>query len=106
MKSLIERAKEIEDLSRTAMMVVDMDRWVTNFPPVAVFRALLANDELDDAGAYAAKALAFAMGGHEKEARDNIRWAENSLSRWEWARNASGKEIYLYELDWYQATRV
>lgn len=106
MKSLIKRAKEIEALSRTSMMAVDMDRWVTNFPPVAVFRALLANDELDDAGAYAAKALAFAMNGHEQDARDNIRWAENSLSRWEWARSASGKEIYLYELDWYHATRV
>ena len=106
MLSVVSRAKEIEALSKTGMMPVDMKSWRASFPPVPVFRALLANDELDDAGMYAARALAFALNGHEKEARDNIGWAERSLSRYEWAVNASGKEIYLYEVDWYQATRI
>lgn len=106
MLNLINRAREIKNLSETAMMPVDTDSWRTKLPPVPVFRALLANDELDDAGMYAAKALAFAESGHADEARKHIGWAERSLSRWKWARNASGRDIYLYEIDWYQATRI
>ena len=104
MFKLISRAKEIEKISITGM--VEIPAYNTKFPPVKAFRAALINSELDYAGMYAAKAIAFANSGHVKEAEDNMRWAERAFSRYEWARDASLKDIHLYEIDWYRICRV
>ena len=86
--------------------MVKVPEYSTKFPPVKAFKAALINSELDYAGMYAAKAIALASSGYEKEAGDNLRWAERSFSRYEWARDASLKDIYLYEIDWYRVCRI
>ena len=104
MLKLVARAKEIERISITGM--VEVPEYHTKFPPVKSFKAALMNSELDYAGMYAAKAIAFANSGHVKEAEDNMRWAERAFSRYEWARDASLKDIHLYEIEWYRVFRV
>lgn len=104
MLKLISRAEEIEKASKT--MMVKVPEFDTKFPPVKAFRAALINSELNYAGLYAAKAISFAKSGYVKEAKKHFQLAERSYSRYEWARDASGKDIYLYEVDWYQATRI
>ena len=106
MTSIIERAQQIEAISKTGMLPMDLEGASKKFPSVPAFRAALANSELDMAGLYAAKAIAFAKAGYKKEAKKSLGWAERSFSRYEWAKDAPGKEIYLYEVDWFQATRI
>ena len=106
MNGIFERAQQIKSLSDTGRLPMDMEGASLKFPSVPAFRAALANSELDSAGRYASKAMELAKAGFVKEARKNLGWAERSFSRYEWAKDAPGKEIYLYEVDWFQATRI
>lgn len=106
MIGIFERAQQIKSLSETGRLPMDVEGASRKFPSVPAFRAALANSELDSAGRYAVKAMNLLKDGFKKEARRNLDWAERSLSTYEWAKTASGKEIYLYEVDWFQATRI
>lgn len=106
MDSILSRAQQIEAISQTGMLPMDKEGASRKFPSVPAFRAALANSELTSAGRYASKALSLAKAGFKREAKKNLAWAERSLSTYEWAKTAPGKEIYLYEVDWFQATRI
>ena len=106
MNGIFERAQQIKSLSDTGRLPMDMEGASLKFPSVPAFRAALANSELESAGRYAAKAMDLLKDGFKREARKNLDLAERSLSTYEWAKTASGREIYLYEVDWFQATRI
>ena len=106
MNGIFERAQQIKSLSDTGRLPMDMEGASLKFPSVPAFRAALANSELESAGRYASKAMDFVKDGFKREARKNLDLAERSLSTYEWVKTASGREIYLYEVDWFQATRI
>lgn len=101
-----KRADEVLRFSCRKENYLSVPEWDgEGIPPVETFRAVRANEVLDMAGMYAAKAKSFS---DESEGWSNPEWAEKQaeymerdLAEYSRLKSASPEEIWRLEAEWY-----
>ena len=107
LRNIAARAGEILKFSYRKENYFPMPEWDgEGIPPVEVHRANIANNALDMAGLYAAKAKAFAGGEDWGDpipdwAEEQAGYMERDFAEYAWAVKASPSEIWQHEIKWY-----
>ncbi len=112
LRNIAARASEILKFSYRRESYLPMPEWDgEGLPPVEWHRAYVANNALDMAGLYAAKAKAFAGGEDWGDplpdwAEEQAGYMERDFARYAWAMTAKPSEIWQDEISFYKDANV